>query len=227
MIDEAAQPTALPFEASSHLRACAPCKGFADERAALRGLLGAMPRVSAPAGFDTRLKARLAESRKPASFFRFPPAVFMRLGATAAVLVVAVFAAQYSGWLSSPVSDQTPGMANSFTGTPAGVTATTGGDTARHSQAAAPTDLTPPAAVSPAVVGSSSPAVRVRYVATRRSAPPVAKAAGNEEMYIPEVIVQGSGGMSSVPMLPVSVGAQQRMLTRSSRVTAQPVGVSF
>src|SRR5262245_40920436 len=100
LIDEAEQPAALPFEAASHIAACAPCQTFADERARLRNLLGAMPRVSIPAGYDARLKARLSAAKTPRSFAWFSPAGYQRFAAVAAVLVIAVFAAQYSGLFS-------------------------------------------------------------------------------------------------------------------------------
>ena len=50
-------------EANEHRLACAACRGFAEERARLRQLVGSLERVSAPADFDWRLRARLAEAR--------------------------------------------------------------------------------------------------------------------------------------------------------------------
>jgi hypothetical protein len=49
--------------ADEHLLTCAACRAFARERASLRRLVGSLERVSAPADFDWKLRARLAEAR--------------------------------------------------------------------------------------------------------------------------------------------------------------------
>lgn len=217
MIDEAEQPTVLPFAATDHVASCPPCQTFADDRARLRSLLGAMPRVSAPAHFDTRLKARLGDARTPKAFSWFSPAGFARFGAAAAVLVIAVFAAQYSGVFSvtTTKSEATPTVAN--------VAPTI------------PDKILPPTPIVPDV---PSPVVRdggsAGYVAVKNkdrnmqaSRVKPGRASESDDMYVPMVIVQRNNGTANVPMLPVSVGAQQRMMNRSGGVSAQPIGVSF
>ena len=216
IIDEADQPAALPLEAASHLASCAPCKTFADDRARLRVMLSDMPRVSAPAYFDARLKARLAEAKAPAPSAWFRPAVYVRFGAATAVLAVAVFAAQYSGLLSTTKPESTTGpLAHSTAAAPGPVV---------REQAPTP-DSTgqEPDVVAQGPSRHSSPRGRASQVVPVKLRP----GAGAEEIYVPMVILQGKNGSSSVPMLPVSVGAQQRMLNRSGGVVAQPVGVSF
>lgn len=45
---------------AAHLAACAGCRAFSGELAALRGLVAGLPRVDAPNDFEFRLRARLA-----------------------------------------------------------------------------------------------------------------------------------------------------------------------
>ena len=69
---------ALSDAVEAHVSACAACRRFAEERLALRRLVGGLERVSAPPDFDFRMRARLAaESRAAeprAAWFRFSPA---------------------------------------------------------------------------------------------------------------------------------------------------------
>jgi hypothetical protein len=46
----------------SHLNGCPDCRRYSDETASLLGLLGAQPRVEAPADFEFRLRARMARA---------------------------------------------------------------------------------------------------------------------------------------------------------------------
>ena len=57
-----------------HLSACAPCEQFRRERASLRLLVGGLGKVTAPADFDFRLRARMASAggdARRARTFRF------------------------------------------------------------------------------------------------------------------------------------------------------------
>ncbi|HZG53603.1 MAG TPA: hypothetical protein VEZ40_15855 [Pyrinomonadaceae bacterium] len=65
--------------AQAHLSACASCRAFAGERLALRRLVGGLEKVSAPADFDFRMRARMAAeqgagSAPRAGRFNFSPA---------------------------------------------------------------------------------------------------------------------------------------------------------
>lgn len=92
-LDAGAAPSA---EVNAHLLVCASCKNFADERNALRQLLGSLESVSAPTDFDWRLRARIREERnesQPARHwpFGFAPGVqAITLAASFTVLLVAV-----------------------------------------------------------------------------------------------------------------------------------------
>lgn len=92
-LDAGAAPTS---EASAHLLVCASCQGFADERNALRQLVGSLESVSAPPDFDWRLRARIREAQnenQPARRwpFGFAPGVqAITLAASFTVLLVAV-----------------------------------------------------------------------------------------------------------------------------------------
>lgn len=94
LIDEAERPDRLPHEVTGHTAICGSCQRFADERLALRELL-VSSRVGAPPYFEVQLKARLAERVTQISRVSWlTPAVYARLGAAAAVLVVAFIVVQ-------------------------------------------------------------------------------------------------------------------------------------
>jgi hypothetical protein len=72
----------LSGAAEAHAGSCAECRAFGEERLALRRLVGGLERVSAPADFDFRVRARLAAERGAAAprtaaagaWFKFSPA---------------------------------------------------------------------------------------------------------------------------------------------------------
>jgi hypothetical protein len=68
----------LSDAAESHMAACASCRIFGEERLALRRLVGGLERVSAPADFEFRMRARMASERSVgasrAAWFTFKPA---------------------------------------------------------------------------------------------------------------------------------------------------------
>jgi hypothetical protein len=95
-IEELETGAAPTVEANAHLLVCVPCRAFADERHALRQLVGSLESVSVPADFDWRLRARIREAldesqpsrRWP---FGFAPGVqAITLAASVTVLLVAV-----------------------------------------------------------------------------------------------------------------------------------------
>jgi hypothetical protein len=64
LIEEAADRGAEHAPAlGAHLGACAPCREFRRERAALLELLGGLEKVDAPDDFEFRLRARIARQR--------------------------------------------------------------------------------------------------------------------------------------------------------------------
>jgi hypothetical protein len=62
-IDQAEMEGPLSRDAVKHLESCVACRSFKNEREQLRRLIGDLERVSAPANFDTKLKARLVRSK--------------------------------------------------------------------------------------------------------------------------------------------------------------------
>ena len=87
MLDETCSTTAL-----DHLRECGACREFHEKQTKLRQIVGSLGTVAAPADFDFRLRARLAnESSSAVSHFNFVAWPVVRLGFAAAVLLV-VFA---------------------------------------------------------------------------------------------------------------------------------------
>jgi hypothetical protein len=222
LIDETEQPEALPFEATHHVNACAPCRRFADERASLRGLLNGMPRVNAPMNFDAQLKARITTAKAKPAFAWSSPALYLRFGAASAALLVAVFVAQYNGLFSSPNhqanSSDKPAQtqANNFAQTP--IPAPKEDDTTVE-----PKQRPPLAPLQVAIVNPVPP-----NKGNRRTQPGVVQLEG-ESMpdRVPGLIVRRSGREVELPMLPVSLGAQQQLINRSSRSAVQPIAISF
>lgn len=73
-IEESAAGSAQSHALREHLAACRPCEHFRRERASLRLLVGGLGKVSAPADFEFRLRARMASAEggaRRAKRFRF------------------------------------------------------------------------------------------------------------------------------------------------------------
>jgi hypothetical protein len=62
-IDEAATGEQLTLLVREHLSSCAACAKFANEHRQIRDMVASLEGIKAPADFDFRLRARLAESR--------------------------------------------------------------------------------------------------------------------------------------------------------------------
>jgi hypothetical protein len=63
-IEEAASGDLLSSSANDHLKNCAQCGTFREERLKLREMLSGLGAVEAPGDFDFRLRARLANERR-------------------------------------------------------------------------------------------------------------------------------------------------------------------
>jgi hypothetical protein len=228
LIDEAEQPELLSFEATHHLNACTPCRLFAEERAGLRALLNGIPRVNAPINFDAQLKARMTTAKAKPTVAWLNPALYMRFGAASAVLLVAVFVAQYNGLFTltdneasiekTPPPELTSNLVQPAPSKP---------DASRQKDVG---PIDPPPAVSPSmatagVTISSRGGRRVQPGAVRLEGVRLeAEAAASR---VPGLILRDSGREVELPMLPVSVGAQQKLINRSGRSTVQPIAISF
>jgi hypothetical protein len=219
LIDEADRPEVLPFDAARHVTECAGCESFASERASLRRLVASGARISVPVNFDAMLRERLERRMARGAFSWLSPAGYMRMGAAAAGLAVAVFAAQSLGVFSGEPHSPTPATA------PAGVAATR------------PAPAPRAASDAPGVVGfaATRPAAQARQYAVRagraharQQRASLAGSAGAERD-LPNVkfIVIDTDGERELTVSPVSVGAQSAILTNSGRATPRNVAVSF
>ncbi len=95
-IDEADAGQRLRTDAMTHIRGCAECKSFYDDRLKLRQLVAGMEAVEAPNDFDFRLRARLASEKNGArSSFMFGGVSF-GLPAISFALVVLVIGAIFA-----------------------------------------------------------------------------------------------------------------------------------
>jgi hypothetical protein len=82
----------------SHLNGCPDCRRYSDETTSLIGLLGAQPRVEAPADFEFRLRARLARAQAAESdraqgfLWKIRPETFSwrQMGAAAATIAMVI-----------------------------------------------------------------------------------------------------------------------------------------
>jgi hypothetical protein len=100
----------LSDAATAHMAACASCRLFGEERLALSRLVGGLEKVSAPADFDFRMRARMAaeaSARAPRSgWFNFSPAALSwPLAACFALVVSASF---YFQQQPEPAATNTP-----------------------------------------------------------------------------------------------------------------------
>lgn len=102
--DLGSQPGELVRE---HLRGCASCLKFFEERTKLRELMGSLGTVTAPADFDFQLKARLAKdrSRAPQLFSNF--SLGWSSAAVAALVIMAGAFFLFRGMNTRPVVTQT------------------------------------------------------------------------------------------------------------------------
>ena len=218
VIDEADRPDAIAFAASQHMASCAACSAFADERARLKELITAAGRVSAPADFDIKLKARLLQVKDRRSRWWVVPAGYLKLGAATAALVVAVVAAQTTNFFSGEQS-QAPG-----------------GDVARTQPASPPSADAMPAqphrgteVMSPTVDLPAAP-MHVRVAAVRNNRRQ-ARTAAPVRGFIAEdgtmVLMRGPAGELEVPVPTVSVGAQPLLYVNSGRHSARSISTSF
>jgi hypothetical protein len=94
-LEEASPGAEVGVGARAHLRDCAACRKFYEERRALKNLLAGLGTVSAPADFEFRLRARMAAEQASASrrlFFarRFAPGALSIALAACFALTVAV-----------------------------------------------------------------------------------------------------------------------------------------
>src|SRR6185436_983612 len=78
MIDEACSTAA-----TEHLRDCASCREFHEQQTKLRQIVGGLGTVEAPADFDFRLRARLAQGNGSSVYWPFA-----RRGLAVAAMVV-------------------------------------------------------------------------------------------------------------------------------------------
>jgi hypothetical protein len=87
----------LSDAAEAHLSACADCHVFGEERLALSRLVGGLEKVSAPADFDFRMRARMAAEASAgratrSGWFNFSPAALSwPLAACFALVISATF----------------------------------------------------------------------------------------------------------------------------------------
>ena len=87
-LDELTLGEALSSSASEHLRECAACHEFHEQQTKLRQIVGSLGTVEAPADFDFRLRARLANAGNSAPTIYW---AFARRGLAVAAMVI-VFA---------------------------------------------------------------------------------------------------------------------------------------
>lgn len=96
-----------PKEATrAHLRGCAACSSFYDDRVKLQQMIAGLEPVQAPGDFDFRLRARLVDEREHRAS-RFTPAFGFGLPTVAlAVIAILVGVGLYSRMTTEPVGQQ-------------------------------------------------------------------------------------------------------------------------
>jgi hypothetical protein len=154
----------LSDAAQAHVEACADCRLFGEERLALRHLVGGLEKISAPADFDFRMRARMAAERDKrasrASWLTFSPATLSWPLAACLALVVSASLYFQKGQPDAPASaaaeqprataTHTPGISVAeAVPAPASSTASTTASSAASSAApSAATSAAPSAATS-------------------------------------------------------------------------------
>ena len=90
-IDEKELAAPLSAGAMEHLRQCVYCQEFQTKETSLRKIVGSLETVNAPADFDFRLRARLANDRS-ATFRLSSPVRVWRLRSIAVAAMLLIFA---------------------------------------------------------------------------------------------------------------------------------------
>lgn len=214
-IDEADQAEQPGLEISRHTAHCVDCRRFAQERVALRALLGSGARVSVPMNFDAMLNARLAEVKAQKTFSWLSPAAFLRMGAATAALAVMFFAAQTSGLFSN--GDQALSASGVFQSLP---------------KSASGNWQSPILTRNPtiAAVSNQQSINEIRYsnAQSRR----VANAPRPVEDYVSldsggVILVRGQNGEHEMPVPTVSLGAQPLLYSSRPSQSVRSISVSF
>ena len=91
-IDEKDLTVSLSPGAMEHLRHCNECQEFQIKGTKLRQIVGSLETVAAPADFDFRLRARLANDRTVASYRSMAPVRVWRLRSAAVAAMLLIFA---------------------------------------------------------------------------------------------------------------------------------------
>src|SRR5258705_1455800 len=92
-LDEAKFNDACCASVILHLQQCGECQEFHQSRTKLRLLMGSLEPVGAPADFDFRLRARLANEKAGSSYHLALSDWSHRLPATAVVALIFLFGA--------------------------------------------------------------------------------------------------------------------------------------
>lgn len=241
----------LSAAAKAHLSACADCRVFGEERLALSRLMGGLEKVSAPADFDFRMRARMAAEASAkttrANPFNFSPAsLSWPLAACFALVISASFYFQHqrqTGEITGPTEQ--PRAAHALATPP--------------ERASINNEATSPEAASPEVASQSAPAPGVEtnqdgaarasrntLVARQRVTPFAGRVAGRATIDAPQIRAQveesnsvsvlgspvkyagnGAGGGQSA-LIPVQVGAQEqplKVLLRETNGGARTISV--
>jgi hypothetical protein len=104
-IEEVATGELMSSSANDHLKTCAECVRFRDDRLKLREMLSSLGSVEAPGDFDFRLRARLAnEERGRQPFVMRNLSIGFRTAAVAAMLSLAGAALLFVSLRTSPKS---------------------------------------------------------------------------------------------------------------------------
>ena len=114
-LDELMLAEACSSTAAAHLRECAECREFHQQQTKLRQIVGSLGTVSAPADFDFRLRARLANDSSSAAYWPFARrgfavATVLLVVATGAVLLRNVWNGPETGPRVVSVDNQLPAV---------------------------------------------------------------------------------------------------------------------
>ena len=105
-IEEVAPGNLLSASAGDHLKHCPQCNAFREDRLKLREMLSSLGAVEAPADFDFRLRARLANEKRGAKqpFVMRNLSFGFRSAAVAATLLLIGSALLFVSFRTSPTS---------------------------------------------------------------------------------------------------------------------------
>jgi hypothetical protein len=228
-IDTASRFEPLSETTQRHMRSCGGCREYADEMSSLLSLLQSSPRVTAPADFDFRLRARIATAqakrRSPFSFLEGFWSLPFSWGQTATAMATIALVATLATFYfvrQTPIDNELPSQVAYVTPAPKQAPSSSISNTPSDAARQAPTTVA--AAVSSQMPSQSVKNVARPAVLKQRIEETEATGAESAEMAVTQIMVRSRDGAPRViTVSDVTYGAQPAVARAENTVAANQI----